>query len=122
MIEFILHTSNKYNTWGAEITSGPFEGVAFEIADLSFSDEDEGLVTFDYYVIKVPENIKESKDELTKSKEFEKTLQDILQIIIRDAIEFSASQNDSNVVIMTDSVTEDTLNDRTDNTIQSSSQ
>lgn len=118
MIDFTVHAeTKKFNTWGVEIDTGKYKGVVFEIADMVFSEEDPGLMTFDYYVIHVPKDFPETREELTKSKEFEKTLQTIMQIIIEQAYEYSKQvlkdEEASDTMVIPNE--EENTNDRTNN-------
>lgn len=74
--------------WGFEITSGDFLGVVVEIEKMDF-DEKINEVVVDYHVISKPESL--TQDEL-KSQLFEQIYQNIINDILKEAIEIHKNE------------------------------
>lgn len=74
--------------WGFEITSGDFLGVVVEIEKMDF-DEKINEVVVDYHVISKPESL--TQEEL-KGQLFEQLYQNIINDILREAIEIHKNE------------------------------
>jgi hypothetical protein len=123
MIDFEVYGCEKHDTWGMEITSGDFAGVVLEISEMTFNAEEEGLLTFDYHVIKTPAGV--TAAQVSKSKEFEQVLQYTIQKVITDAVEWAQKnplQEQTENVMISMIEQEEAENDRTNNSNKSGSQ
>ena len=74
--------------WGFEITSGDFLGVVVEIEKMDFDDKINEVVV-DYHVISKPESL--TQEEL-KGQLFEQLYQNIINDILREAIEIHKNE------------------------------
>ena len=74
--------------WGFEIISGDFLGVVVEIEKMDFDDKINEVVV-DYHVISKPESL--TQEEL-KGQLFEQLYQNIINDILREAIEIHKNE------------------------------
>ena len=74
--------------WGFEIISGDFLGVVVEIEKMDFDDKINEVVV-DYHVISKPEPL--TQEEL-KGQLFEQLYQNIINDILREAIEIHKNE------------------------------
>lgn len=77
--------------WGVEIIDGSFSGVSLQITSIEFANSADGSVQLDYNIIHKPEHL---TDEELKSDLFSKTLELIINDILKEAVEDAKQSRD----------------------------
>lgn len=67
------------------VNSGKFDGVVFSFGEVSFGDEDQGVMKFDYEIF-------ENKPDAALESEFHKFMGDLLVDILREQLSKSEVQ------------------------------
>lgn len=75
----LIPVENKTLPMRILINSGEFDGVVFSYGKVSFDDEDQGVMSFNYEVF-------ENKPDASSTSAFEKFLGDLLVDILREQL------------------------------------
>jgi hypothetical protein len=94
--ENVLFKEQNTADFYIEVTEGPYEGLCFVFGPITFNGEDEngnGLISFDYHLLHIPEDINFEK----QNKEIEifvgQMLQHILETQVQDVNDETGTSN-----------------------------
>lgn len=78
--------------WGFEIISGEFKDVSVQIEKVEFVDDSSGNLNLEYHIIHKPELL----EDIEQNQLFTKTVEIIINDILKEALEDAKSNRDYN--------------------------